>query len=98
MIKINGAGHILDTPIYQFGDWVLPTLHDMVGWIENFCILAALFFLARLAKGGIILTSMGTNPTYLVKHKIFNSMAIIKCLRYYGSHLPFWLRILLFSP
>ena len=64
MIKINGAGHILDTPIYHFGNWGLPTLHDMVGWIENLFILLALFFLARLAKGGIILTSMGTNPTY----------------------------------
>ena len=64
MIKIGGAGHILDTPIYQFGSWVLPTLHEMVGWIENLFILLALFFLARLAKGGIILTSMGTNPTY----------------------------------
>ena len=49
MIKINGAGHILDSPIYQFGSWVLPTLHDMVGWIENLFILLALFFLARLA-------------------------------------------------
>ena len=64
MVKINGAGHILDTPIYQFGSWVLPSLHDMVGWIENLSILLALFFLARLAKGGIILTSMGTNPSY----------------------------------
>ena len=64
MIKINGAGHVLDTPIYQLGNWVLPTLHDMVGWIENLLILLALFFLARLAKGGIILTSMGTNPSY----------------------------------
>jgi exosortase/archaeosortase family protein len=64
MVKINGAGHILDTPIYQFGSWVLPSLHDMVGWIENLLILLALFFLARLAKGGIILTSMGTNPSY----------------------------------
>jgi hypothetical protein len=36
----------------------------MVGWIENLFILLALFFLARLAKGGIILTSMGTNPSY----------------------------------
>jgi exosortase/archaeosortase family protein len=64
MVKINGAGHILDTPIYQFGSWVLPSLHDMVGWIENLLILLTLFFLARLAKGGIILTSMGTNPSY----------------------------------
>ena len=64
MIKINGTGHILDTPIYQLGSWVLPSLHDMVGWIENLFILLALFFLARLAKGGIILTSMGTNPTH----------------------------------
>ena len=64
MVKINGAGHILDTPIYQFGSWVLPSLHDMVGWIENLFILLALFFLARLAKGGIILTSMGTNTSY----------------------------------
>ena len=64
MVKINEAGHILDTPIYQFGSWVLPSLHDMVGWIENLIILLALFFLARLAKGGIILTSMGTCLLY----------------------------------
>ena len=35
IVKIKGLGHILDTPLYQFGSWVLPTLHDMVGWIEN---------------------------------------------------------------
>ena len=64
MIKINGAGHILDTPMYQFGNWVLPTIHDVVGWIENLLILLALFLLARLAKGGVILTSMGTSSTY----------------------------------
>ena len=64
MIKIHGAGHILDTPIYQIGNWVLPTLHDMAGWIENILILITLFFLARLSKGGIILSSMGTKPTY----------------------------------
>ena len=63
MIKINGAGKILDTPIYEINNWVFPTLHDMVGWIENVCILLLLFLLARMAKGGIILTSMGTGPT-----------------------------------
>ena len=63
MVKINGAGHILDTPIYQFGSWVLPSLHDMVGWIENLLILLTLFFLARLAQGGFILRSMGTTPS-----------------------------------
>ena len=63
MIKINGAGKILDTPIYEINNWVFPTLHDMVGWIENVCILLVLFLLARMAKGGIILTSMGTGPT-----------------------------------
>ena len=63
MIKINGAGKILDTPIYEINNWVFPTLHDMVGWIENVCILLVLFLLARMAKGGIILTSLGTVPT-----------------------------------
>ena len=63
LVKINGAGHILDRPLYEIGAWVLPTLHDMVGWIENIFILLVIFLLARLAKGGIILTSMGTTPS-----------------------------------
>ena len=63
MVKINGSGKILDIPIYQLNSWTLPTIHDMVGWIENICILLILFLLARMAKGGIILTSMGTSPT-----------------------------------
>ena len=62
-IKIKGKGELLERTLFSIGDWEAPNLHDVVGWIETGTIFVIILLLARTAKGGLFLHTMGTNAT-----------------------------------
>jgi len=62
-IKVKGKGHYLDESLFSIGDYALPNLHDLVGFIETGFIFVTILLLARLSKGGLFLTTLGTAPT-----------------------------------
>ena len=62
-IKIKGKGELLERTLFTIGDWEAPNLHDLVGWIETGAIFVIILLLARTAKGGLFLHTMGTNGT-----------------------------------
>jgi hypothetical protein len=62
-IKIKGKGELLERTLFTIGDWEAPNLHDLVGWIETGTIFVIILLLARTAKGGLFLHTMGTNVT-----------------------------------
>jgi len=62
-IKVKGKGHYLDDSLFSIGDYALPNLHDLVGFIETGFIFVTILLLARLSKGGLFLTTLGTAPT-----------------------------------
>ena len=62
-IKIKGKGELLEKTLFTIGDWEAPNLHDLVGWIETGTIFVIILLLARTAKGGLFLHTMGTNAT-----------------------------------
>jgi len=62
-IKIKGKGELLERTLFTIGDWEAPNLHDLVGWIETGTIFVIILLLARTAKGGLFLHTMGTNIT-----------------------------------
>ena len=62
-IKIKGKGELLERTLFTIGDWEAPNLHDLVGWIETGTIFLIILLLARTAKGGLFLHTMGTNAT-----------------------------------
>jgi len=59
-IKVKGKGHYLDESLFSIGDYALPNLHDLVGFIETGFIFVTILLLARLSKGGLFLTTLGT--------------------------------------
>jgi exosortase len=62
-IKVKGKGHYLDESLFSIGDYALPNLHDLVGFIETGFIFITILLLARLSKGGLFLTTLGTAPS-----------------------------------
>jgi exosortase len=61
-IKIKGKGHLLDDSLFTIAGWGFPSIHDLLGWIETGCIFVAILLLARMAKGGLFLTTMANEP------------------------------------
>jgi exosortase len=61
-IKIKGKGHLLDDSLFTIAGWGFPSIHDLLGWIETVCIFVAILLLARMAKGGLFLTTMANEP------------------------------------
>jgi len=52
----------LDDPIFSLAGWSAPSVHDLAGWIETILIFIAILLLARLAKGGLFLTTLSNEP------------------------------------
>ena len=61
-IKVKGKGHLVDDSLFSILGWGFPSIHDLLGWIETGCIFLAILFLARMAKGGLFLTTMSNEP------------------------------------
>ena len=62
-IKVKGKGHLIENSLFSIGDFSIPNLHDFVGLIETGLIFISILLLARLSKGGLFLTTLGTNPS-----------------------------------
>ncbi|MEC8013684.1 MAG: exosortase/archaeosortase family protein [Verrucomicrobiota bacterium] len=62
IIKVKGFGHYLDQSPFAIGEFNFPNLHDMVGIIETGLIFLSILLLARLSRGGLFLTTLGTTP------------------------------------
>ena len=62
IIKVKGFGHYLDQSPFTIGEFNFPNLHDMVGIIETGLIFLSILLLARLSRGGLFLTTLGTTP------------------------------------
>ncbi len=61
-LKVKGKGHFLDEPIFTLADWNAPSLHDLAGWIETGLIFLTIIFFARMAKGGLFLSTLSNEP------------------------------------
>jgi exosortase len=61
-LKVKGKGHYLDDPLFSLAGWSAPSVHDLAGWIETILIFIAILLLARLAKGGLFLTTLSHEP------------------------------------
>ncbi len=61
-IKVKGKGHLLEDAILSIGDWEMPSLHDLAGWIETSLIFLFIFFLARSARGGLFVRMLSNEP------------------------------------
>ncbi len=61
-IKVKGKGHLLDESLFSILGWGFPSIHDLLGWIETGCIFLSILLLARMAKGGLFLTTMANEP------------------------------------
>ena len=80
-IKVKGKGHLIDDSLFSLGGWAFPSLHDLLGWIETLAIFLAILLLARMAKGGLFLTTMANEPNRWLNLRctsrpIFNLLAI----------------------
>jgi len=62
-IKVKGKGQYIDNSLFSIGDFSLPNLHDLVGFIETSLIFIFILLLARLSKGGLFLTTLGTSKS-----------------------------------
>ena len=61
-LKIKGKGHYLDDPLFSLAGWSAPSIHDLAGWIETGLIFIAILLLARMAKGGLFLSTLSNEP------------------------------------
>ena len=61
-LKVKGKGHYLDDPLFSLAGWSSPSVHDLAGWIETGLIFIAILLLARMAKGGLFLTTLSNEP------------------------------------
>ena len=61
-LKVKGKGHYLDDPLFSLAGWSAPSVHDLAGWIETGLIFIAILLLARMAKGGLFLTTLSNEP------------------------------------
>lgn len=62
-IKVKGKGQYIDNSLFSIGDFSIPNLHDLVGFIETSLIFIFILLLARLSKGGLFLTTLGTSKS-----------------------------------
>ena len=80
-VKVKGKGHYIDNSLLSVGDFSIPNLHDLVGFIETSLIFIFILLLARLSKGGLFLTTLGTSKSnwgnlYVCPPLPFSVMAI----------------------
>ena len=61
-IKVKGKGHLLEDALFSIGGWDMPSLHDLVGWIETALIFLFIYLLARSARGGLFLRMLSNEP------------------------------------
>ena len=52
----------MDDPLFSLAGWSAPSVHDLAGWIETGLIFIAILLLARMAKGGLFLTTLSNEP------------------------------------
>lgn len=62
-VKVRGKGDLIDEPLFSVGDFSIPSIHDLAGFVETGLIFLSILFLARLSKGGLFLTTLGTHPS-----------------------------------
>lgn len=61
-LKIKGKGQYLEEPLFSIAGWSAPSVHDLAGIIETGLIFIAILLLARMAKGGLFLSTLGNEP------------------------------------
>jgi exosortase len=61
-LKVKGKGHYLDDPLFSLAGWSTPSVHDLAGWIETILIFITILLLARMAKGGLFLSTLANEP------------------------------------
>jgi exosortase/archaeosortase family protein len=61
-LKVKGKGHYLDDPLFSLAGWSAPSVHDLAGWIETILIFITILLLARMAKGGLFLSTLANEP------------------------------------
>jgi exosortase len=81
-LKIKGKGHYLDDPLFSFVGWSAPSVHDLAGWIETILIFLTILLLARMAKGGLFLSTLANEPNRWLNlrsapNPIFGTLSII---------------------
>ena len=52
----------MDDPLFSLAGWSSPSVHDLAGWIETGFIFIAILLLARMAKGGLFLSTLSNEP------------------------------------
>ena len=63
-ITVKGKGHILEKPILSIGNYDLPNVHDLVGYIETGFILLAILIFARFSRRGFLPSTLATRPNF----------------------------------
>ena len=63
-ITVKGKGHILEKPILSIGNYDLPNVHDLVGYIETGFILLAILVFARFSRRGFLPSTLATRPNF----------------------------------
>ena len=84
-IKVKGKGHLIDDSLFSIAGWPFPTVHDLLGWIETICIFICILLLARMAKGGLFLTTMANEPNRWLNLRysgkpVFSVIAVMLCI------------------
>ena len=84
-VKVKGKGQYIDNSLFSIGDFSIPNLHDLVGFIETSLIFIFILLLARLSKGGLFLTTLGTSKSnwgnlYVCPPLPFSIMTIISVI------------------
>ena len=79
---MKGKGHYLDEPLFTISEWSAPSIHDLAGWIETGLIFIAILLLARMAKGGMFLSTLSDEPNRWLNlrsasNPIFSMLTII---------------------
>jgi exosortase len=81
-LKVKGKGHYLDDPLFSLAGWSAPSVHDLAGWIETILIFITILLLARMAKGGLFLSTLANEPNRWLNlrsapNPIFSVLSII---------------------
>ncbi|MEC8043298.1 MAG: exosortase/archaeosortase family protein [Verrucomicrobiota bacterium] len=84
-VKVKGKGQYIDNSLFSIGDFSIPNLHDLVGFIETSLIFIFILLIARLSKGGLFLTTLGTSKSnwgnlYVCPPLPFSIMTIISVI------------------
>mgnify|MGYP001173185643 CR=1 FL=1 len=81
-LKVKGKGHYLDEPLFTIAEWSAPSIHDLAGWIETGLIFITILLLARMAKGGMFLSTLSNEPNRWLNlqsspNPIFSTLTIL---------------------